>query len=557
MKAIQLITASIVLGVVSFSDAQDWTAKTYDVIIVGAGTAGIVVADRLSEDGRSVLLLEGGGKTYGVTGGTERPSWIPADSGLSRVDVPGLYKSFFSNGDSLSCAQWITDYTGCGVGGSSAVNAGLFFQPPDSDWESLPDLWRAPNLVGAINKVYNREPSTNTTSADGIRYLQSGYDAAHGWLVDKAGFEEVDINAQASRKTQVFGHPVFNYRNGQRGGPATDYLQTALQRNVTLQTNVRVLRIVHDGLRATGVVANVDGVETTINLTLRGRVIASGGALMSPQLLLFSGIGDEATLTGLATANKLNGLPREKWIINNAVGQQLFDNPNTFIELRSEAVQSYTYSYDSPAAGDAASYVSSRIGPYTFASETSVFWDTVELNGHTFGMQGTIDSAGYGDFTDNNTITLNVYGTSGLLSRGRVIFDASFKAGHSDDTYYSDANQQDSLAIATWIRRLFDGLPGTGLTPLNISPDATVEQIQQYITTTSKYARGSVNHWSSSCGLGSAGNNACVDVNAQVLGTQNIHVVDASIIPPMTVNPQFAVMIAAERASELIKQLTQ
>jgi cellobiose dehydrogenase (acceptor) len=551
----RLLCQALICSFFGAQAAQEWTSQAYDAIVVGAGTAGIIVADRLSEDGRSVLLLEGGSPTYYSTGGRERPSWIPESANLSRVDVPGLYKSFFSNGQNLTCAAWMTDYTGCGIGGSSAVNAGLFFQPPDSDWDSMPDAWQAANLTAAVNRVYNRESSSNITSTDGIRYLQSGYDVARRWIVQALGFAEVDLN-QAAEKKRIFGHPIFNYRNGQRGGPATSYLITALQRNVTLKSNIRVLRIVHDGLRATGVVANISGVETTINLALRGRIVVSGGALMSPQLLLFSGIGDEATLQGLASASKLS-LPREKWIINSGVGQGLFDNPNTFIELQSDAVQSYTYSYDSPVPQDASNYVLRRAGPYTFASETSVFFDQVVLNGHTFGMQGTIDSSGFGEYLNNNTITLNVYGTSGLLSKGRVIFTEDFRASHSEDVYYSDASQQDSLAIATFIRRIFDGLPGTGLTPLNIPSNASVEQIQQYITTPSKYARGVVNHWSSSCKLGGPSeSNPCVDVNAQVLGTQNVHVVDASIIPPVSVNPQFAVMIAAERASELIKKLS-
>lgn len=67
------------------------TNQAYDFIIVGAGPAGIVVADRLSETGLKTLLLEQGGPSYGITGGTEGPGWLNG-TGLSRVDVPGLCK---------------------------------------------------------------------------------------------------------------------------------------------------------------------------------------------------------------------------------------------------------------------------------------------------------------------------------------------------------------------------------------------------------------------------------------------------------------------------------
>lgn len=72
---------------------SDWaTETTYDYIVVGAGPAGIIVADRLSETGARTLLLEQGGPSYAVTGGTEAPAWLNG-TGLSRVDVPGLCKS--------------------------------------------------------------------------------------------------------------------------------------------------------------------------------------------------------------------------------------------------------------------------------------------------------------------------------------------------------------------------------------------------------------------------------------------------------------------------------
>lgn len=75
----------------SARSSSDWTSTEWDAIIVGGGTAGIIVADRLSEAGKKTLLLEIGGASYGITGGTERPGWLNGTS-LSRVDVPGLCK---------------------------------------------------------------------------------------------------------------------------------------------------------------------------------------------------------------------------------------------------------------------------------------------------------------------------------------------------------------------------------------------------------------------------------------------------------------------------------
>lgn len=131
----------------------------------------------------------------------------------------------------------------------------------------------------------------------------------------------------------------------------------------------------------------------------------------------------------------------------------------------------------------------------------------------------------------NNTITLNVYGTSGLRSRGKVVLNDKYLPGASPETYYSDP--RDAEDIATFIHGIFSSLRNSTLTPLNIPSNATVDQIRDYITSTTDYTRGQVNHWSSSCRIGS-----CVDVNAQVVGTNNIHVIDGSIVEPLTVNPQ-------------------
>lgn len=234
-------------------------------------------------------------------------------------------------------------------------------------------------MDAAIQRLYASQSSTNLTSQNGVRYLQSGYDVARKWLVDELGYKDVDINAQADDKTKVFGHPIFDYSNGQRGGPVTTYLQTALQyENFHLEPSTQVLRVEREGDLATGVIAMVNGSETFVALTPTGRVIASGGALQSPSLLMHSGIGDPATLTSLQAAGKLSrNLTSNDWINSTSVGAGLFDNPNTFIELQGPAVEAYFYSYDNPSATDKQLYLDSRSGPYATAGQTSVFWTTI------------------------------------------------------------------------------------------------------------------------------------------------------------------------------------
>ncbi|KAK7753369.1 hypothetical protein SLS62_004659 [Diatrype stigma] len=542
------------------SSSGDLLSQEWDAIVVGAGTAGIIVADKLSEAGKKTLLLELGGPSYGITGGTEKPDWLNG-TGLSRVDVPGLYKSIFSGDTNLTCKPSVVSaFQGCTIGGTSAINAGLYFQPPASDWDNYhPDGWKSADVQAAIGRLLDRQPAVTEYSANSQFYLQSGYEAARKWIVDDAGFSPVSINGDPDNKDRVFGRPVYDYINGQRGGPTRTYLQSALGRsNFHLQTNAHVSYVTRDSGIATGVVARVNGQLRDIKIASNGRVVLSAGALLSPQILMYSGIGPEDILGNLSSTASFTQFNSSSQIVNPHVGEGLFDNPNTFIELSGPTIDSYAHSYTDPVPADRDLYLQSRSGPYSFASQTAVFFGYVPQSesdgGGRIGVQGTIDSSGFGEHTGNNTITLNIYGTSGLRSSGRVVLtpddDGKFIAGPSSGVYYADP--RDGRSIAAFIYDIFQALPesadgSSGLTPLNLARNSTVDEIYAYITTPSEYAVGSVQHWSSSCRIG-----ACVDADTRVLGTRNIHVVDASILSPLSVNPQFGVMVAAEKGAERI-----
>ncbi|KAH7081053.1 hypothetical protein FB567DRAFT_119101 [Paraphoma chrysanthemicola] len=554
MVGMTLLTALVAVALLDSMVAAACSGEIFDVIVVGSGPAGIVVSDRMSEAGKKTLLLEQGGPSYFSTGGRARPSWLDGTE-LSRVDVPGLYTSIFSNNDgNLICPpEWVNSYQGCTVGGSTAINAGLFFQPPASDWDRyFPEGWKNTEMQSAIQKVRAKQTSTDNPSQDGERYLQSGFEAAKQWLVEGAGFKEVGLNDNPENhsKTKVFGHPIYNYEGGQRSGPVKTYLQSALQReNFSFMTGARVLRVSRDLDIATGVeVQNDDSYGNgTLEYCIKeeGQIILSAGAILSPQLLMWSGIGDAEVLANISSLGLVK-IPSQDWINNTAVGDKVFDNPNTFIELFSESISSYNYIYNDPVPEDRDLYLQSRSGPYSFASQTSAFWDLIQQGDDLVGVQGTIGSSGFLDYTENGTITLNVYGTSGLRSFGRVGLDAKGIALPTSN-FYSD--KRDAQAVAAFIHDLFAALP-PNLSPLNIAKNSTVEQLTTWVSTFSPYTMGNVQHWSSSCRLES-----CVDVDAKVIGMKNLFVIDASISAPLTTNPAMGTMIIAERAVERILAL--
>ncbi|KAJ1540246.1 hypothetical protein HK405_011571, partial [Cladochytrium tenue] len=349
---------------------------------------------------------------------------------------------------------------GCTIGGgSSAINAGLYFQPPASDWDNFhPDGWKSSDVAAATKSLYERQPSVEVTNPSNV---QSGYEAARKWLVDGAGYSEVVFNDVPDQKNAVFGHTSYDYASGQRGGPVTTYLQSALQRpNFSLQSNVTVSREVRSGSNATGVSAMVDGVETTINLSSTGRVVLSAGAIFSPAAIRNRTGGPGALDPALSPSSSVN---------NSDVGAGLFDNPNTFIELTAPTVDSYTYSYESPIEADRDMYLNDRSGPYSYAGQTSAFWTYINHTDGTAptGLQGTIGTAGYSDYTNDSSITLNIYGSSGLLSTGKVALtqDAKtgkFKPGGGNGNFYSDSAGRDADAIAQFIADLFAALDKSG-----------------------------------------------------------------------------------------------
>src|SRR5450432_3583829 len=127
----------------------------------------MIVAHRMAEANLSTLLIEGGGPSYGVTGGNlnaRRPSWLN-NTNLTRVDVPGLYKSIFADGGGLTCGPLINAYGGCTIGGNSAINAGLFFEPPSSDYDLyFPPTWGSANMTASTQRLYTMQSWTNITS---------------------------------------------------------------------------------------------------------------------------------------------------------------------------------------------------------------------------------------------------------------------------------------------------------------------------------------------------------------------------------------------------------
>ena len=126
-KATKTVTGTCgAATVTSISSVPVPTGATYDYIVVGGGAGGIPIADKLSEAGKKVLLIEKGPPSSGRWGGTMKPSWL-SGTNLTRFDVPGLCNQIWVDSAGIACTD--TDQmAGCVLGGGTAVNAGLWWK---------------------------------------------------------------------------------------------------------------------------------------------------------------------------------------------------------------------------------------------------------------------------------------------------------------------------------------------------------------------------------------------------------------------------------------------
>lgn len=287
-------------------------AREYDYIIVGAGSAGCVLANRLTADGKhSVLLLEAGGKD------SSPMIHIPIGYATTLKD-PRVNWLYETEADPTSGNRPHIWPRGKVLGGSSSINGLLYVRGQAADFDQWAQLgctgWSHADVLPYFRKAEGNERLGNDENhgGDGPLNVSDPRDTHPiSDAVIKAGVEaglpfNNDVNGASQDGISYFQMTV---KNGRRWSLAMAYLRPAMQRaNLTVEVHAQAERVTMEGKRATGVRYTQNG--TSIEAKARREVILSGGAVNSPQLLELSGIGDPDVLAaaGVPVVHALKGV---------------------------------------------------------------------------------------------------------------------------------------------------------------------------------------------------------------------------------------------------------
>lgn len=533
--------------------------NNYDYIIVGAGSAGSVLANKLSASGKySVLLLEAGGSDkkffvqmpigYGKTYYDDAVNWK-----YTTEPVAGLNNkpSYWPRGKVL--------------GGSSSINAMVYVRghPQDyDDWAADAPGWDWANVApvfkrmedwagGADDNRGSGGPLSVTDTKDQVHPLCQHY-------LDAAGQLQIPFNADYNSGSME-GAALYQITTagGLRASSARCYLHPALSRsNLTLKKKAHVLKVTLDGVRATGVIYRSRGTDTTVKANRE--VILCGGAINSPQLLQLSGIGCKTLLKQFGIAPVVDA---------PMVGQNLQDHLGADMVCRSTVPtlnQVLRPWHGRLRVG--LQFLLQRRGPLTLSLNQAGGFIRTDPDANRPDLQLYFTPLSYTRAPVGTRPLISPDPFPGFLigfnpckptSTGHLQIKSAdaMVAPELHPNYLATRHDRDLMLTGMRMMRNFTSTPALkDLVAEEIYPGAPVQSDDQMMDFIRENA-WTVFHQCGTCRMGDSRAGNVVDAKLRVHGTKGLRVADASIFPSIpTGNTNAPAIMVGEKASDLILQ---
>jgi choline dehydrogenase len=532
----------------------------FDYIIVGAGTAGCVVASRLSENtDTSVLLLE--------AGGSDRTLYIQLPIGYGRTffdkKINWMYETEPDAGLNGRSFYWPR---GKVIGGSGSINAMVYVRGQPADFDAWRDMgnpgWGFADVLPYFRKSEDHGGGeTAFHGAGGNMHVTDISTRAHplcGLFLEtakKLGFAATaDFNGPDSEGVGIY---QINTHRGLRASTANAFLRPALRRaNLKLQTGALATRILFDGKRANGVAYLREGHETRV--TARREVILCGGAINSPQLLQLSGIGDPADLksAGVDVRFPLPGVGKNLQD-HLAVSYFYRSSRRTLNDelrpLRGKMLAGLRYLIDrggplSMSVNQGGGFVRSR--PDVERADLQLYFSPVSYTQTPLADRKLLHPDPFSAFL----LSVNACRPT---SRGRLRITSPDPRGPPSITpnyLATDQDLADALTGATLLRRLAATQPLAGIIISEIKPGPDINTKAGLLADFRDRA-DTVYHPVGTCAMGPDPRTAVVDARLRVHGIAALRVIDASIFPTLTSgNTNAPTVMVAEKGADMIRR---